>query len=101
MTRITQYRLPNWEPIERIVPNTDFLEKSYRYVAKPLHVVLPKPNEFGFVIDYLLTEKETVPTDTTGAVQYKQDLSGFLSSGVLFIAMMMMCGCLYIWRTEF
>jgi hypothetical protein len=59
--RVTQYELDPFRVAEERAPALDNMEIAYYYGIVPLYTVLPKPGELGNVVEYLLTEKSTVP----------------------------------------
>jgi len=79
---------------------------AYRYVIRPLYVLLPKPGELGSTVNYLLSgsaiESTTVASrqDLDAAVSARDPWAPVWSSG-LFVGVILAIGYLYLERQEF
>jgi hypothetical protein len=104
-TRVTQYRLPEMTVERRDVPSRSSLQRAYLYVIKPIYTVFPKPGELGNLVDYLLTEQQTV--STRGNSENLEDnrvalnIWGPIWSNLAFVAVAIALGCWYTARKDF
>ena len=60
-TRVTEYELPSGRITDRRRPTLSVLEKVYLFGVQPIYTIFPKPGELGNVVNYLLTDSESVP----------------------------------------
>ncbi|MCC6509994.1 MAG: ABC transporter permease, partial [Pirellulaceae bacterium] len=92
--------------VERtLTPEPSRLDFFYNWIARPLYLVSPKPSSLNGVLQTLLQR------DRTGQTQIiNNDLSTFrqeievwqpIISNLIFVAVLLGIGCLYVWRKEF
>lgn len=105
LRRVTTYRLPEWQVIERRSPPMPMIERLYRWGLVPLYTVFPKPRELDTTIQYVLTGKET--TESGGGLGDLQTAQKQLHpwrpvwSSLGFMVVMLALGCLYLHRQDF
>lgn len=106
LTRVTEYDLEGFRATRRWAPPASLVANAYRYVIRPLYVLLPKPGELGSTVNYLLSgsaiESTTVASrqDLDAAVNARDPWAPVWSSG-LFVGVILAIGCLYLERQEF
>lgn len=105
LTRVSEYRLPDFSLERRYVPPRGTLEQVYFYLIKPLYTVFPKPGELGNLVNYLLTEETSVamqgrPGDLQSA-RLAIDVWGPVWSSLVFVAVTVAAGCWYTSRKDF
>jgi ABC-type transport system involved in multi-copper enzyme maturation permease subunit len=80
-------------------------ELAYYYVISPLHTVFPKPRQLNNTVQYVLTGKRTTDLGffQGDLAQQREDLDPWqpIKSGLGFVAVLLLLGCLYIERQEF
>jgi len=101
--RLTRYRLPSLETIDTKTPPENIIEKIYRLVVRPLYWLWPKPGEFYKVVTYL---SSTGNSDTNRAVDLRQQPKyqnpfSPLTSGLAFMAVMLLISCVYFTRKDY
>ena len=102
-TRIIRYDLETMKQVEAFDQPLDFQERAYYYVIVPAHAILPKPGEFYKTVQYLMSGRQTSGKDAGNLATAQKDLDPWspVWSGLLFQAVMLGLGCLYIHRQEF
>ena len=104
-TRVTEYHMTTNEVERRYEPKLGLAERTYRYGINPLYTVFPKPGEFDTTIQYLLTGQQTrttpgAPSDL-GARREKLEPWKPVWSSLVFAAVVLALGCVYVQRREF
>ncbi|MEY2727046.1 MAG: hypothetical protein RLZZ458_2913, partial [Planctomycetota bacterium] len=82
----------------------------YDYVVRPLHAILPRPGDLDNTVRYLVTGESSVVVEDEGGPGDSDDLasprivfnpwSAFGSNSV-FLAVLLLLGCIYISRSDF
>jgi hypothetical protein len=100
---VIQYDLATLKQIESFDQPLDLQERVYYYVIVPAHAILPKPGEFYKTVQYLMSGQQTSGKDAGNLATAQKDLDPWspIWSGLLFQAVMLGLGCLYIHRQEF
>ena len=101
--RLTRYRLPSFEVIDIKTPPDDMMEKIYRMVVRPLYRLWPKPGEFYKVVTYLSSSGNS---ETNRAVDLRQQPKyqnpfAPVTSGLAFMAVMLLISCVYFTRKDY
>ncbi len=101
--RLTRYRLPSLEVIDTKTPPENMIERIYRMVVRPLYRLWPKPGEFYKVVAYLSSSGNS---DTNRAVDLRQQPKyqnpfSPLTSGLAFMAVMLLISCVYFTRKDY
>ncbi len=86
-------------------PTPSRLDFFYNWIARPLYLVSPKPSSLNGVLSKLLQR------DKAGQTQlFNNDISAFrvevevwqpIISNLIFVAVLLGIGSLYVWRREF
>jgi hypothetical protein len=80
-------------------------EIAFYYFAQPLHFLSPKPRYLDNVMQYVLTGKKTTDLGLLGGdlTQQRSDLKPWqpVTSGLIFVGVMLLFACIYIERHEF
>jgi hypothetical protein len=102
-TRVIQYDLATMKQVQAFDQPLDFQERAHYYVIVPAHAILPKPGEFYKTVQYLMSGKQTSGKDAGNLATAQKDLDPWspIWSGLLFQAVMLGLGCLYIHWQEF
>lgn len=90
--------------IETLEPSPPATILLYRRYLEPIHYLLPKPNEFGYLLDYLRTGRETVSTirpATLAESQNRQPVGNLLGSGLTFIGAVLAWCCFKLHRGDY
>ena len=106
-TRVTRYDL-NQKPFQiadRYAPPLDTLQATYRYFILPFYTVFPKPGELGNVVNYLLTDQDTITEGSPIGADLRQtrtrlDVFGPIWSSLAFVVVMLSITCWYIHRAD-
>ncbi len=79
------------------------MELSYRYLLTPLYYLLPKPGELYKTFDYLAADPQEVKEDkdTAGTATAAERPLLPVTSGLGFIAGMLLVTCVYFERQEY
>jgi hypothetical protein len=81
------------------------VEMVYYYGILPVYTVFPKPGELDNTVQYVLTGKRTTDLGVFRGdlSQRREDLHPWrpVSSGLAFVAVMLLVACIYIERQEF
>ncbi|MEX2120149.1 MAG: ABC transporter permease [Pirellulales bacterium] len=103
--RVSEYTVPGFDLVSRREPAGALVERIYRYGVKPIYTVFPKPGELDNVVNYLLTDEESVATgpdaDDPRAARMRLDVWGPVWSSLAFMAVMVGLGALYTQRKDF
>ena len=102
--RVTEYKLEPFTIERRFEPESEMLERVYRYAVDPLYLILPKPAELDNVVSYLLTKQETAPMGEESDLRTDRvviDVWSPIWSNLGFLAVVLGFGCVYIWRKDF
>lgn len=103
-TRVTQYELPSWRPLQSYTPPLSLIETIYRYALAPLYTVFPKPGELDKTVQYILSGKETKDADSRGDLTTAQQrLHPWrpVWSSLAFMVVVLAGSCLYLERQDF
>jgi hypothetical protein len=82
----------------------------YDYLVRPLYKVFPKPSELDYAVRYLVTGETSIrindgqersSTDNLEDKRIVFDPWSSLWSNLLFILVMLGCGCVYLIRSDF
>jgi len=101
--RLKRYRLPSFEVTDTKTPPEAIMEKMYRMVVRPLYRLWPKPGEFYKVVAYM---SSTGSSETNRAVDLRkqpkyQNPFAPLTSGLVFMAVMLLISCVYFSRKDY
>ncbi len=104
-TRVAECRLGSGEVVRRYAPKLGLFERVYRYGVNPLYTIMPKHGELDNTVEYLLAASEAgraegEAKDLTLARQRLRPWTPVWSS-LLFTAVVLALGSLYIQRREF
>jgi hypothetical protein len=102
-TRVIQYERTSLKPGLTFEQPLNFQERAHYYFIVPAHAILPKPGEFYKTVQYLMSGKQTTGKDEGNLATAQKNLDPWspIWSGLLFQAVMLGLGCLYIQRQEF
>lgn len=100
VNRARRYSAEQFELQETLTPREGFLGLAYRYGLVPLYVICPKPGEFYRLVSHLTKDSES---DETVERRDAEDRNPWepLWNGLIFIAVMLLIGCVYIERQDF
>ena len=104
VNRVTSYNLEPFQTAERRAPDLTVPERAYHYVIVPIYTVFPKPGELSNVVNYLLTEQETVATGPNSDLsqrRIKVNVYGPIWSSLAFLAVVLTLTSVYVRRTDF
>jgi len=106
VNRVTSYHIDPFLSEDRRAPALTLLERAYHYGIVPIYTIFPKPGELNNVVQYLLTEQDTVATnpnrgDDLSQRRAKINISGPVWSSLAFLAIVLTATCLYVRRTDF
>lgn len=101
--RIRTVSLPDMKTQDLLKPQLPVLRTLYRYLVNPVYLVCPKPAELQNTMRYALTGKDTEKVEGLGpgVRTVKMDPWQPLLSNSLFIAFMLVTGCIYVYRQDF
>ncbi len=106
INRLRVYELDTWRQLDEMKPTADWLEQASRYGITPLHAVLPQPGELNTVTSYLLADKETrmklgANSSDPRGMSVPLDVWGPIRTCLIFMAVVLGIGCVYIHRKDF
>ena len=101
--RIRTLSLPGLETQSLVSPQLPFIRKIYRYLVNTLYHVCPKPAELQNTMRYAITGKDTEKVEGLGpgVRTVKLDPWQPMVSNSVFIGVMLMIGCVYVYRQDF
>jgi hypothetical protein len=104
--RVIAYDLKTLDVVERYEPPLDVLQRVYRYFLEPFYTIFPKPGELDNVVNYLLTDKESVSESGPVAGDLREsrvqiDIWGPIWSSLAFVVVVLAFTCFYIHRMDF
>jgi len=79
------------------------MEKIYRMVVRPLYRIWPKPGEFYKVVTYLSSSGSSATNRAVDLRQQPKYQNPFapLTSGLAFMAVMLLISCVYFSRKDY
>jgi|GEM_PF-4390869 len=98
--QITKYSLPEFNSTEKITPTLPLVKRLYRYVIRPIYLIFPKPAELQNTMQYLFTGKDTVQIDPQGTTVKLKPWQPVIDNSI-FIGVMLLIGCVYVFRQDF
>ena len=108
MTADMNDRIVTWEASslskqQTIAPQQDLPTRLYRYLINPVYLLFPKPSELQNTMLYALTGKNTqkIEGPMGGNQTIKFDPWQPVYSNSIFIGVMLLLGCVYIYRQDF
>lgn len=104
-TRITVYDAALQRIAERFAPRLDMSERVYYYLVVPFYTVFPKPGELGSVVNYVLTDRDTVVNGPLLDADLRQsrttlDVAGPVWSSLAFVVAVLAATCWYVHRVD-
>jgi hypothetical protein len=103
--RVVAYDPASLKRVETYQPELSTWEAAYYYFFDPLYTIFPKPRLLNNTVQYLLTGKRTTDMGFLqgNLSQQRDDLKPWrpVQSGLLFVGVMLLFGCVYIERHEF
>ena len=101
--RLTRYELPSYNIIDRKMPPDDIVAKIYRMAVRPLYWLWPKPGEFYKVVSYLSSNASSETNRGVDLRQQPKYQNPFapLTSGIVFMAVMLLISCVYFSRKDY
>ena len=103
--RIIELSLPDLSRKETRNPKLPLIRRIYGYAVRPLYLIFPKPAELQNTMQYAITGKDTVkvegPGMGPGGRTIKLNPWEPLTSNSVFIGVMLLIGCLYVYRQDF
>ena len=99
--QITKYTLPEFKSTEKITPTLPIVKRVYRYAIRPIYLVFPKPAELQNTMQYLFTGKDTVEINNGQGTTVKLNPWQPVISNSIFIGVMLLIGCVYVFRQDF
>lgn len=101
--RLTVYRLPSFEVVDTKTPPSDMIEKIYRMVVRPLYWLWPKPGEFYKVVTHMSSSGSSATNRAVDLRQQPKYQNPFapLTSGLAFMAVMLLISCVYFSRKDY
>lgn len=108
MDRVTRYRLPNLTKDQTLAPPGNWLENLFRYAVRPLYRMWPKPGEFYKTVAWLSTFDATDAADEVNSQNIDlrtqprhENPWSPLTSGLAFMAVMLVLSCVYFSRKDY
>ncbi|MEZ6143874.1 MAG: ABC transporter permease subunit [Planctomycetaceae bacterium] len=108
--RTARVRVFDPETMQRrteFAPPLDITELTYRYLINPVYTILPKPAELNRIVNYLLTENESVidpnesaPRDVSQQKKHP-DLWTPLWSNLAFLVVILGYACWHVSRRDY
>jgi ABC-type transport system involved in multi-copper enzyme maturation permease subunit len=103
--RVIEYRLDPFDVVHRYEPESEVLERVYRYGLVPLYTIFPKPGELDNMVSYLLTDRKDIAAtgdeDNLESERIVLDIWKPIISNVAFLAVMLTLTCVYISYKDF
>ena len=103
--KVTSFSLDDMSQQTVANPKLPIIRSLYRYVVRPLYLIFPKPAELQNTMQYAITGKETVkvegPGMGPGGRTIKLNPWEPLISNSIFIGVMLLMGCVYVYRQDF
>ena len=103
--RVVAYDSTTYKRLAVHRPALSRTEWFHYYLVQPLHTVFPKPRMLNNTVQYVLTGKRTTDLGIfQGDLQQRRDdLNPWqpVTSGLVFVGVMLLVSCLYIERHEF
>lgn len=100
INRVRRYSIDGLALEETRTPAEGVLGILYRYVLVPVYIVCPKPGEFYRLVSYLTAEEATDESVERRDSETRNPWEP-LWNGLIFIAVMLLIGCLCIERQDF
>ncbi len=99
--RVAEYSA-GMERLDRFRGKLSGIQKFYYWAVKPLYTIFPKPGEMEDVIQYALTDQETMlVSDDQSRAGAKLNVAQPIWSNLIFIAIVLGLGCFYVHRKDF
>jgi hypothetical protein len=103
--RVVAYDLETMAREQVYRPALTRLEMANYYLVEPLHLIFPKPRALHNTVQYLLTGKQTTDLGIFQGdlTQHREDLHPWrpVTSGLVFVGVLLLLACVYIERQEF
>lgn len=101
--RVTAYDLDSFNATETFTPNGTLMHNAWRYGIKPLYFAFPKPGEFYKVVSHLSSASDTSTNLDVDLAFQETPTNPWspLTSGLTFMAVMLMLSCLVFSRTDY
>ncbi len=105
------YDVATQTPVDQLRGSVDLPSNLFYYVVSPVYTILPKPGDLDSAIQWILTgeksqviENEANQNGLRGKLESERvtfDVWNTIVSNLVFIAVMLGLGCLYIARSDF
>jgi len=104
-TRVTEYQVASGKVERRYAPKLGALERTYRYVVRPVYTVFPKPGELDNTIQHLLSRKKTTKErkESGARTVLRERLRPWTPvwSSLVFAVVVLALGCTCVQRQQF
>ncbi len=103
--RVVEYELAQGKVIKDFKPKMSTLEMVYNWGVNPVYQVNPKPSALDNAMGYLLsgnaTQSMSIVTADMEQAQVEIDVWRPIITNLVFVAVMLLIGCVYVARKEF
>ena len=101
--RVSKYALSDFSKEETFSPGGDMMANAYRYVIKPLYFAFPKPGEFYKVVTHLSSSGDATRNPDVDLTRRDGSTDPWapLTSGLIFMAIMLLISCVTFSRTDY
>ncbi|MCA9214883.1 MAG: ABC transporter permease [Planctomycetales bacterium] len=104
VNRVTEYSLPNVDRVSTKAAAGSFVQNLSWFAVDPLYKVFPQPTRLDETVSYLMTGKSAVSINgeqSLSRAQYTFDPWAPVWSSAIFMAVMVLAGCIYIYRQDY
>jgi len=101
--RLTAYEPDSWNEARRLSPTGSIISRLHRYAVRPLYRVCPKPGEFHKLVTHLSASANVKKDPTIDLTQRPEPENPWapLTSGLAFMAAMLVIACVVFQRQDF
>lgn len=86
-------------------PTPSRLDFFYNWIARPLYLVNPKPSSLNGVLSSLLSRESAGQTqlinNDLAAARVDVEIWQPIISNLIFVSVLLLIGCIYVWRREY
>lgn len=103
--RAVRYNVATGSVEKSLDPTPSRLDFFYNWIARPLYVLNPKPSSLNGVLQTLLSREAAGQTqlinNDMAVARVEVEIWQPIISNLIFVSVLLIIGCIYVWRREY
>lgn len=100
--QVSKFGLADFSLEQKVQPELSFMKRLYQRFVNPIYLIFPKPGELDKTMRYLITGEESISLEQLGPGKtVKLNPWQPVRSNLMFIGVVLLLGCWYVYRQDF